>query len=184
MLKILAKRLLIVFILAVSIEAILFQMPYWSMRWNNIPINVVYSMEDFEAEGWEKTEAGLVSQGGQHFFLRGIDTEIKTIDVSAQISPTPDYILLFYTTEDGELFSDSKCVLCSNESQTKLDQHVRDIRLDFSNVPGLELENFSIVINRAAFNFSWSRVIAILMIYLTAKVLFYIQRPMNYQIDE
>lgn len=181
--KKMARNLLLVFLIAVVAEVTIFQMSYWSMKWQNVETNIQYNMADFEPEGWKTSDNSFISQGNQHFYLRDVNQEIKTIELSANITPSPDYILLFYTTQQEEEFSDENSILIENKTQSKLDEKICSLRLDFSNISGLELTDFTLVINRAEFNFSWSRIIAILMIYLIAKGLFYIQRPTVYQVD-
>ena len=176
-------KLVGVVLLALLLEVTVFQLSYWHMVISGVECNLTFTLDDFETLNWMSDGSALRSEGGQQLILHDLSTQVKRLRIISEITPSPDYTLVFYTTTANEHFQDSQSILYS-ESEIKPDVFIQDLRIDFSNQPNLELSSLSVEVNHAQFSFSASRVVAVILIYLFGKLLFALQSPPEYFLEE
>jgi hypothetical protein len=164
-------------------EVFIFNKTYWIMKFSGIPTNCIFHLSDFEQFGWSRVNNTLVSNGGQNLILRNVDKIVRSITVQSDIKPVPSYVLLFYTTEAGEAFSNSKSILIDEKEALTTNIAVHDLRLDLGNETGLSLSKLTLVINQCIFKISLSRVIAIILIFYISRFLYSLQNTPAYKLD-
>ena len=176
-------RLGITVALAVFLEIWVFNFEYWMEKVDtSTRKNIVYNVNQMEKVNWTKTSQGWVSEGDQHLIIKDLNTRINIIQINMQVEQKPDYILLFYTGDEVGKFNNDASILCGSET-VKVNKNIKDLRLDISNRKGILLKDITLIINPMSFNFSFARVIAIILIYIFGYGLFALQRRPDYGVE-
>lgn len=177
-------RLGLVFILAVMLDATVFNFGFWREKLDtSSKKNIVYTLDSMEKVNWEQTSQGWVSHGDQHLILKDVNTKINQVQIEMQVEKKPDYVLLFYKENGIKEFSNEACILYEGDKIT-IGKDITDLRLDISNQKGVLLKDIILLINPMSFRFSISRIVTVLLIYIFGSGLFALQRNPNYHLDE
>ncbi|WP_313560209.1 hypothetical protein [Ruminiclostridium cellobioparum] len=144
--------------------------------------NIYYTLDQMEVKNWTKINNGLISEEDPMLFIKGVNTKVKKVKLEVETDKPAEFILLFYTTESDPIFTDSASILYNTDSLLKVDKFIKDLRIDIGDKAGIRLKQIKITINPLNFNFSISRIIAVLIIYLLGRFLLTIQQSPDYDI--
>lgn len=183
------KKLIIVLVVALTLELGVFNFTNLSLLLNpNIEKNKKFTLADMEIVNWQSSDGKLISKADPILIIHNVNTEIRTVEVEAQLDKPLPRIAIFYTNDQNKNFNETTMKVYNEnligDTLLTLNAQVQDIRLDLGEDAGLVLSNLDVTINPARISFSISRVIAILLIYLSAVGLFALQRNPNYHLDK
>lgn len=178
-------RLIYVTIFALFVEIVLFNFSYLMGTLDkNIEKNVIYTLKDIEKINWIQNENWFISKEDPMLIISDINTYVKDFELSLSIDKKLPFIMCYYTQDKEDIFNDSMSIALvdnlSDKNHIKVNSYVRGLRLDLGDDAGVNLNNLSIIINPVKLNFSIARVITIVLIYITSKGLFYIQKSHSY----
>lgn len=179
-------KLIYVTIFALFVEIVLFNFSYLiDMLDKNIEKNVIYTLKDIEKNNWIQYNNRLISKEDPMLIISDINTYVKDFELSLSIDKKLPFIMCYYTQDKGDIFNDSMSIALvdnlSDKNNIKVNSYVRDLRLDLGDDAGVNLNSLSIIINPVKLNFSIARVITIVLIYITSKGLFYLQKSHSYE---
>lgn len=183
------KRIIGVLIIACCIEVFGINFSnILSLADNSVEKNREYILKDMQAINWKQEDGHLTSQYDSNLIVEGVDTFIKKIKLEISSNQKVPYIQVFYTNDKNENFNGELLVEYGQpvikEVEISLDQHVKNLRIDLGDEEGMMLDDIKLVINPVNFNFSISRIIAMILIYVLSIGLFYLQKNPDYNINE
>lgn len=180
-------QVIIVFVLGLLIEFFWFNLDYFLLRQKDIPKNIEFNMQNAELYNWQKTDTGYVSQPDPMIILNGINCFVDNI----RIDITPDLDIsngtIFFTNDNIEVFGIEEGIININSSlknnkDFKIDEFIRDLRVDIGESEGTQVVDVNITINYNKLDFRFTRVIIIVLIYVVGYFLLTLQRPRKYDI--
>lgn len=105
-----------------------------------------------------------------------------------EVNQAVPYIQVFYTNNENENFNGELIIEYGQpvvgEVEIGINQYVKDLRIDLGDEEGIILDDIKMIINPINFNFSVSRIIAMISIYFLSAGLFYLQKNPDYNINE
>jgi len=117
------------------------------------------------------------------------DPNIIWLDISQNVRsfkveyypPIPTNVVRFFYSDDiNPVFSAETLVhipdTVNGTFTFALNRHINDLRIDLFEEAGFEIESIRITLNPVEFNFSFSRIVAVLLLYIGAKFLFGLQK--------
>lgn len=159
-----------------------------SLADNSVEKNREYSLQDMQAVNWKQEDGHLISQYDPNLIVEDVDTFIKKMKLKISSNQEIPYIQVFYTNNENENFNGELLVEygqpVKEEVEISLDQHVNNLRIDLGDEEGMMLDDIKVVINPVNFNFSISRIVAMILIYVLSIGLFYLQKNPDYNINE
>lgn len=175
------KKVLISLLFAIALELSWFQLSSWIIRLDrNSPKDLSISFDELELINWQDARDGFVSESDP---IICIDTEpmhLYTLDFLIETEPLIDECTFFYTDENGVIQSEQ---IDGSMGRYHI-KHNKDIgailRLDPGEEAGVLLTDMELVINSTQLHVSFSRIIAIVLIYVCGSQLFRIQRMPDY----
>lgn len=176
-------------LLAIALECFVFNFSFIKSLVNASKIyNVEYHLENMSMIHWTQMADGFYSDEDPQLIIENVDTKVDSINIQYHIEGHISQITLYYTNTENQSFDagfgvQADSVLQDN-TNIKVDGYVKDLRVDLGEEPNLLLNDVTVVINPVTFCFSWSRFIAVLMIYLSAKGLFHLQSPLDFSLEE
>lgn len=183
------KRIIMVLIIVCCIEV--FGINFFntlSLVDISIEKNIEYTLQDVQTVNWDQENEYLISQYDPNLIIGDIDTFIKKIKLDINSNQEIPYIQVFYTNNENENFNGELLVEYSQpvvgEVEMTINQYVKDLRIDLGDEEGMILDDIKVIINPTSFNFSISRVIAMILIYFLFVGLFYLQKNPDYNINE
>ncbi|WP_407306646.1 hypothetical protein [Desulfosporosinus sp. SB140] len=181
------KNLLIVLTVALLLEFGVFNFDFISAKVNpNKKYNLTYTMEKMQAVNWTKQDNTLVSRFDPNLIIPSINTMVNKVNITVDADKSISNVVLFYTNNKHINFS-AESMITDNETLVTtttidLNQQVKDLRIDLGDNPGLVLKKITVIINPIKFNFSISRIIAILLMYLATIGLSALQKGPDYKL--
>lgn len=181
-------KLGIVVLIGIVLECVVFNFEYMMTKLDTSKdYNIIYTQEELRKINWIEENGVLVSEFAPQLIIESLDMYVDQVSISYTSNQVVSNILLFYSSEDipdinGDLF-----VQCMDEGLEKriveIGSYVKDLRIDLGDESNISFQNIEIVINPVEFHFSMSRIIAIVLIYLTAKGLFKLQDSPDYGLN-
>lgn len=181
----LGLRLILLACAAAIIELLLLNLGAWKLLLNpDMVKNCVYTLEDCEKVNWEEGKT-LRSSADPMLILSNVGCYVECLLIRTELSAPVPYIDLFYTNERYLQYGDviHRIEEPEPEAVLAIDDQVSDLRIDLGDEPGTELYNFTVVVNPVEIEFSVPVVMAVLLIYLTAKFLFSLQKTPDYGLE-
>jgi len=170
--------------IALLIELLVFNFSQVSMLLNShLSKNACYSLKDMKQVNWENYNDRIISDPDPMLILSGINNEVRVAEIRLEADEPLKSMTVFYTNSQDELFSD-KGMIKANAQQgvflVSLNKFVKDLRIDVTENAGLVLHNMTIIINPVKLNISFSRIITVVLIYLSTILLFKLQKSPDY----
>lgn len=184
--KKLGLQLILLACAAAIIELLLLNFGDWKLLLNpNMVKNRIYTLEDCEKVNWEEGET-LCSSTDPMLILSNVECYVESLLIRTELSAPVPYIDLFYTNERYLQYGDVILRIEEPEPEEILavGDQISDLRIDLGDEPGTELYNFTVVVNPVEIKFSVPIVVAVLLIYLTAKFLFSLQKTPDYGLGQ
>lgn len=178
-----AIRLVAIACITATVELLLLNLGEWKMLIDpDLERNREYTLADCTKMNWKTVNGVLQSAGDPMLILDNVGCYVERILIKTELSPDIPYIDLFYTNENYAQYGDVvlRAEKPGSEEIVAIRDRVLDLRIDLGDDPGTELREFSVVVNPAQIQFSIPIVIAVLLIYLTAKFLFSLQKAPDY----
>lgn len=183
------KKMLLVIIIPLLLEICVFNFTYMINKLDKtLDKDIMYSIEDLDKTNWKIKNDIFISKIDPILELDKIDLEIKNMDIILLGKGNLPYIDIFYTKIQNESFSGDNLDRITtnisgnfnNKINIKLNKFVSKLRVDLADEQGLELKEITIIINPSKIKISYARLIAMWLIYLTAKFLFSLQKNPKY----
>jgi len=152
---------------------------------NNIPKNIVFFMNDFETVNWQKKDNKLITGADPMLLKSDINKYVNSILIDIETIPQIPYVQTFYTNEKYLNYGD-KSILITNSAQPlniRINDKINDLRIDLGDNENVTLINLRVILNPICWNFSFSILFAIILIYFTSKGLLFLQRSPTYKIN-
>ena len=147
----------------------------------------VLSIHDFETVNWTETEGTLTARPDPMLVMDGLNDKVRTVTIYYRSEPQPDRITLFYTNSQyPEICQETVRTASPTPRQRavfKVNDTVQGLRIDVGEVAGLQLSDLRVVFNEKHFDFSVSRVVAMVLIWIVGSFLFSIQRMPDYHLE-
>ncbi len=147
-----------------------------------------YTLSQMQFQNWNKQGNILVSETDPALIITGVNLFVNTIDLRFDTSSSIDSIVLFYINDEHPQITEQTMVHLSGPLEKKcrvrIDATVKDLRIDLGDAAGTQLRDFTVTINSKAFDISFSRIIAVVLIYLAGAFLFRIQKMPDYKLEE
>lgn len=162
-------------------SAILFSMD------RNAEKNRVIEPEQMTWLNWTPLDEAWVTELDPQILISGIDTYVRELEITAELSEEIPFIVVYYKTDDSQEFSDARMTF-TDQVQTVnrlfIRNPVTELRIDLGDNAGVRLQNLTVVLNPDRFHFSLSRVIAMLLIYVVSVGLFRFQKSPEYHLED
>lgn len=176
-------------LLAIVLECVVFNFSYIRSLVDTSKIyNLEYHLEEMTMIHWTQMAGEFYSDEDPELIIDNVDTIVDNISIQYHIEGDISQITLYYTNTENLSFDDGFFVQTASaipdNTNIEVDSYVKDLRIDLGEEPNLLLYDVTVVINPVAFRFSWSRFIAVLLIYLSAKGLFHLQSPQDFSLEE
>lgn len=183
------KRIIMVLIIACCVEV--FGINFFntlSLFDNSVEKNIEYTLQDMQTVNWSQENEHLISQYDPNLIVEDVDVFIKKIKLDISSNQEIPYIQVFYTNNENKNFNGELLVEygqpVAGEVEITVNQYAKNLRIDLGDEEGIILDNIKVIINPINFNFSISRIIAMILIYLLSAGLFYLQKNPDYNINE
>lgn len=148
--------------------------------------NISYSLNEMEAINWKKDDKRLVSELDPMLIINNLNKYIRNIKIIVDASSPIMSTTIFYTNKENEVFNGHALILYNNQlidtATIEVNKDVRDLRIDLGDLDGLELKSIKVIINFVQFNFSVSRVVAMVLIYMCGYALSALQKSPDYEV--
>lgn len=183
------KEYVIVLTLIFSIELIFFNFNNLANLSNSsINKNVVYNSESIEFLNWNKENKFYVSNNDPIMVINNINMEVTDIIVSIKGEGIVPYVDIFSIKASNINLSEDDLIRIpiliegrfSRNIRVNVDEYIGDLRIDLAEESGVELEDISVIINPSIIFISYARIIAMILIYITSKFLFSLQKNPKY----
>lgn len=181
-------KLFIVLLVSVTIETVVFQGATIMHLLNKDYVkNKTYILKDFATANWITSADGLlVSSNDPILVVADVNTYVDVIHLNAEMPEKLPYIDVFYTNDKYHNYGDvvKHCdKVKDNLADIKVGDNVKNLRIDLGDAAGAKLTNLTVVINPVSIKFSFSRIIAMLLIYYSAGFLFALQKMPDYHLE-
>lgn len=173
---------------AVLLELLVFNFTELSILMNpSLEKNISYTLVNMEKVNWKKNNESIISNLDPMLILSDINKEVRTVKISVEANEPIESSTIFYTNSQLKYFSEKGMVIAKGGQgvlSISLNNFVKDLRIDVTEKAGLVLSNITVVINPVKIQISFSRIIAVILIYLGTVILFNLQKNPDYQIDQ
>jgi len=181
------KRILSIVIVALIIELLVFNFfNVIHLLDKGLEKNKEYTLEQMEIMNWERSGNDIISGLDPMIIVDDVATVVKEINIECEVNNVIPYIDVFYTNNTYDQFNGELLIHHKQPTNTtatiKINQYVKDLRIDLGDEAGLKLSNIKVIINPTKIDFSLSRVIAMILIYFASIGLFYLQKNPEYKI--
>lgn len=181
-------RIFTIIIFAVVLELLVFNFYAMNMLLSpNLEIDRTYNLSVMDKINWETDGNRFISNPDPILIISNVDTIVKKVKITVLADRPIDNVVLFYTNNQSPNFSEDTLIVDSEQlvksTSFTLNEKVNAVRIDLGDEAGLTLNDITVVINPFEFHFSYSRVIAILLMYLTIVGLSALQKVPSYQIE-
>ncbi|MCI8476805.1 MAG: hypothetical protein HFE97_00440 [Oscillospiraceae bacterium] len=177
-------------VIMISIAAVLLELLYFNFQPLKLSINadlernIVYYHDNLEFINWNKSEDGrFISMDDPQILIPSPQMKIVSVEVAFQTEPESNDCLFFFTNSEGivEVAQGQKI---ENGVRFEIDQTAgRTTRVDIGDAAGIELKNVSVIFNPTNWNISISRIVTVILIYVSGYWLFQIQRMPDYGLE-
>ena len=183
------KKTMIFIIIPILLEVCVFNFVYISNKFDkNLDKDIIYTIEQLSKSNWEFKDNALISNVDPILEVSGINMEVKSVDIILSGKGNLPYIDIFSIKTEGEQFSGDNVERVTtnisgnftNKIKVNVNKFIAGLRIDLADEKGLELDNVTIVINPSKLKISYARLITMLLILLTSKFLFALQRNPKY----
>lgn len=144
--------------------------------------NLEISSTDMEYLNWKKENGIWVSETDPQIFISP-RTYVETLEVSLELNREIPFIVIYYKTDLSQEFNDAQMVFTEQVEKNNrftIQKPVAEIRIDLGDDAGVGIQDIRITLNPLSFQFSFARVIAMILIYVAATGLFQISKSPNY----
>ena len=182
------KNGLIVLAVALLLEFGVFNFGYLlAMVNSNAQNNLTYTMEQMEVVNWIKKDNTLISGLDPNLVIPKINTMVKKVEITVDADKPISNVVLFYTNDQHSNFSAETMILgpktMATTTTTTLNQQVENLRIDLGDDADLTLKKITVIVNPLKSDFSISRIVAILLMYLATIGLSALQKGPDYKLD-
>jgi len=129
---------------------------------------------------WEQADNRYISLSDSQIIWLDTDRHVRSFRVEYYPPSQASGIEFFYTNDLNPFFSAETLVsvpeIAEGSFTVITNMHMNDLRVDLVEEAGFVLERVSITLNPADLDFSVSRIVAVIIIYLGIKLLFGIQK--------
>ena len=171
---------------AVLLEMLFFNFqPIKDRIMSNKLLNQKYELSDFEQHNWSVSGEVIVSAADPILVLHDLNYYVSSVAIQYKVQGALDRIDLFYVDEQHPVFSGEALI----QTQVKkpedtriiyLGKTIQKLRIDMGDISGLVLEEFVVVLNPSIIHLSVARIVTMLIIFYTAKILFSLQKSPDY----
>ena len=179
-------QLLVIAILASCVQALLLNWTSIMLKFDQtIPKDQVYSLSDSEKANWETSGTKLLSLEDPMLVYANINCYVEQIVLSLDAETDIPYIDVFYINQEHPQYGDQVLRIENPEEKitVSIKDYITDLRIDLGDEKGTILNDLSVIINPIEFRFSIAIVVAVLLIYVATRFLFYLQKSPNYGIE-
>ncbi len=175
------KKIIIVFLAAIVFEFGWCQRSAWLLMLNkNTPKDIYYELSEMEFVNWEKTANGYISLDDPIIYIPTNPLFLFNVEFRADVSPKPASSVLYYTDKNGAVKTEESSIH-NGLLKYSIGKPVSAVlRVDIGEHAGLVLNNAEAIINSTTVRPSVSRIIAVILIYMSGSLLFRIQRMPDY----
>lgn len=176
-------------IIVICIELFVFNFNFFSFQLNkNIEKNIELTLNEAALVNWIKVNNEYISEPDPMIIYEDINVYVKSIKLYVKTKLAVNDITLFYTHDNVKEFNaDNMKVINTSQDNNmyiiKINENIRDLRIDLGDVADTELLEFDLIINPSELNFSIERCIMMICIYYGALGLFSLQKTQNYQLQ-
>lgn len=178
----------IVILISIFLECCVFNYKYiLSILDSSKEYNINFREDEILKINWKEKNGIWLSESDPQLIIESVDKYVDEVLISYSIDPPIDNILLFYTNNEIKEINGELLILAPEVGREKTSIKVKDyigiLRIDLGEEAKTQLRKIEITLNPANFQFSISRVVACLLIYLITKVLFIIQKIPDFELD-
>lgn len=180
-----------VLLIATIIEVVLFDLSdimYYMKNYQQLISNEVLSMSSAMLINWDSSDEGYISKEDPMIVYEGLNTKLQNIQIQIiSDSELKEAITVFYMSDaNSELRIASSAGLIDNTANIRISEDVYSLRIDLGESAGFRLNDCLITLNSTEAHFSFSRIVAMLIVYYVTGLLFRLQKSPEYKlgIDE
>lgn len=182
------KRGILALLVGVLLEVLYFNFSTLAIRLNPEIITKSYSLSQMEPVNWVKTGNTLVSGLDPMLQISGVDCFAKTLTIQFNTDSSVESVTIFYTNDQNDIFNGNAMLVrtgtISGLCMFDANVNVKDLRVDLGDMAGTVLNEATVIVNDDSFDFSISRVVAVVLIYFAAVFLFSIQKMPDYHLEK
>lgn len=180
-------KIILLIIFALTLELGYFNLNYFISYLNkNQNNNIRYSLNDVTFNNWERlNEKEYISYTDSNIIIENLDTYVDEVYIEYNVNTQIPVIDVFYTIDNNQYFTADNMITINNPNDKltmNINKYVASLRVDLSDLEGLIIDEFTIIINPIELKFNIYRVIAMIMIYVSFKSLFLLQKNPKYDI--
>lgn len=181
-------KLLFIIAAASISELVLWNWSNWSFLMDDTAEkNVVYTMKDFQMQNWMKLNGQNTSCNDPILLREGIDGFVRQVRIVMDVDPQPPYIQVYYTNIAHPNYDGVAVVTAQpfyDDIVIDINDDIQNLRIDLGDDPGIVLRAITVTVNPLEIDFSVAIVVAVALIYLGGKFLFYLQRSPDYGLSD
>lgn len=174
-------------LIGLLLEILVFNFGFLTMLMEPSLQERVLRMEDFEATNWSEYEGRLISQPDPMFVAYQLQGKVKTAAIYYETAQQPDSITLYYTNSRYPIVCEETTRRTQSNPNQRVEITINDeiqvLRVDIGESAGLELTDFRVVFNEREFDFSVSRIMTMVLIWLVGTFLFGMQKMPDYHLE-
>lgn len=182
-----AKRIILSFLAALLLELIVFNFSAWTRELRGYE-PVFFPGDDLYYQNWEEYGDGSkISLQDPIIYVDELSIPADELIIRTDYEIAPSNCIVFYTTEPEESFNADKMIILgevSQELKVPLGETICALRVDLGDEAGFALNDISFSFNEVNWDFSVSRIIAMLVIYWGTWGLSLLQKSPDYGITE
>ncbi len=177
----------IIIIIAFILELGIFNFKYFVSKFDTSKqYNLEYTLKDMAKVNWDiEADGKLISGSDANLVIENIDTYINTLCIEYIVNKKLSDVSIFYTNDKEIYFNGDNIRTISspdNYLDISLKKQIKDLRIDLSDEKGILLNDINVIINPVSLRISFSRIIAIVLIYYSFISLFALQRSPTFDI--
>jgi len=146
--------------------------------------DISITTEEMDFINWVQVGDVYISELDPIIAIFEVDQRIENFELVLDISEETIPLSVFYTTEEGEVFTAEKMITgsASNGKNTiEMGVYVHDLRIDLGELDNLTLRGISVILPRNELKFSTAHVVLVVVIMVMEKLLFSFQRGPDYE---
>lgn len=181
-------QFILVCVVAVVLEVLVFNFNYFYMTYLvKTDTNVTYTIEDATLMNWEPVGENYISKADPIMVFPDIHANVHSVQISGNTVPLVTNLAVFYENSETKPLGTGKVVLkngapVNGSWSVYVNARAEQLRIDLGDSQGTVLSDFKLIVNPAKFQFSISRFVAMILIYLVAAGLFALQKRPNYDV--
>lgn len=180
------RKLGVVLSISIILECLVFNFNYVKSIFDTSKeYNIKITLNELDKINWKEKDGILITEKDPQLIIYSIDRYIDRVLITYSSNEKLTSSIIFYTNKEITEINDELLIVNSEMEPSgttfKVKDYVGIMRIDLTELPGIEFQDIQVILNPVNFQFSISRLVAMLLIYLFSRGLFFLQNPPDYE---